>query len=299
MKPSELVDGLKTLVHTRTAPYQELEATVAVHEWLKKLKIQVETDNYGNTVARVRKGMPRRTVALVTHLDRPALRVTSVKGQAVQTMAEGPIPAQGLKSAKLLFPKTKEGEIKASVASSKDSGELTESASLKVGAKDPSPAIDDFATFDLGAFSRKENALKGPGLRVAAGVASMIATLADLAEGSQPVDVYAVFTRARYAACGGAVAVAVDFHLPRDTILFCVEGQPDDVVSRGAGPAILMGDAGGPFDPRATAVLLGAAGEIAGKKFAFQRGAALNEAMLPAVFLTFGLSSGGIALPVK
>ena len=52
MKLSDLLDGLKTLTHARTAPYQELEGTLAVHEWLKKLKIQVETDNYGNTIAR-------------------------------------------------------------------------------------------------------------------------------------------------------------------------------------------------------------------------------------------------------
>ncbi len=299
MKLSDLLDGLKSLSQTRTAPYQELEATVAVHEWLTKLKIQTETDNYGNTVARLRKGMPRRTVALVSHLDRPALRVTSVKGQTVQTVAEGPIPAAGFKTSKLLFPKTKEGEIKATVASSKGSKERTENASLKVAAKGPSPQADDFATFELGEFSRKENTLKGPGLHVAANAATMIATLADLAEGSQAVDVYAIFTRARYASSGGAVAVAVDFHLPRDTILFCVTGQPEGDIARGKGPAILMGDAEGPYDPRATAVLLGAAEQIGGKKFAFQRGAALGESLLPSVFLNFGLSSSGVALPVK
>lgn len=299
MKLSDLLDGLKSLTHTRTAPYQELEATVGVHEWLKKLKIQVETDNYGNTVARVRKGMPRRTVALVTHLDRPALRVTSVKGQTIQTVAEGPVPSTGFKTAKLVFPKTKEGEIKATVASSKGTKERTESATLKVAAKGPVPQADDFATFELGTFARKENALKGPGLHVAANAATMIATLADLSEGSQAVDVYAIFTRARHASFGGAVAIAVDFHLPRDTILFCVTGQPETRISKGKGPAILMGDAEGPYDPRATAVLLGAALEGDGKKFAFQRGAALGEALLPSVFLTFGLSAGGIALPVK
>lgn len=297
MKLNDLLSGAQSVSNTRTAPFQEVDAVSAVTEWLGKLQIQNETDKYGNLMCRVRKGMPRRTVAFVTHLDRPALRCTSVKAGAVHVNAEGPIPGTGFKSAKLVFPKTQEGEIKATVGSSKGNG-VTESASLKAPAKGPFPEAGDFATFDVDGFSRKENKLKGGGLSVGTSVAAILGALADLSDGSSPVDAYAVFTRARYSDAAGAVAVAVDFPMPRDTILFTIDAIPESTeVKRGAGPVILMGDTQGPFDPRATAVLLGAAQGINGKKFAYQRGAALDSKLLPSVYLTFGLSAGGLALP--
>ncbi|MEO1170704.1 MAG: hypothetical protein AAFX94_01460 [Myxococcota bacterium] len=297
MKLNDLLAGTQSLANTKTAPYQEVDAVAAVSEWLNQLNIQNETDKYGNLMCRVRKGMPRRTVAFITHLDRPALRATSVKAAAVQVNAEGPIPGNGFKSAKLVFPKTKEGEIKATVGSSKGNGR-TESASLKAPAKGPFPEAGDFATFDIEGFSRKENKLKGGGLSVGTSVAAIIAALADLSDGSSPVDAYAVFTRSRHADAGGAVALSVDFPMPRDTILLAVDAVPENgEVKRGGGPVVLMGDTQGPFDPRATAVLLGAAAEIKGKKFDYQRGAALDSQLLPSVFLAFGFSAGGVAIP--
>ncbi|MEO0461196.1 MAG: hypothetical protein AAF219_10160 [Myxococcota bacterium] len=297
MKQSELLEGIEKIAQTHTAPYQELEATTALQSWLGALNIQFETDKYGNTFARVRKGMPRRTVALVTHLDSPALRVKSIADANAEMVSEGPIPATGFKSAKVVFPKTKAGSIKATVTgSSSTKDDLVAEAALKIAGKSETPEVDDFATFDFDAFSREDKRLTGGRIGTASTIATIVATLADLAQGSGAVDVFAIFTRARFAENAGAVAVCVDFHLPRDTLMFVVDSQADTTHTLGHGPIVLSGDANGPFDPRATAVLLGAAEGVESKKFRFQRGAS-PESMLPGVFLAFGLSTGAIAIP--
>lgn len=300
MKPNDVLAGLERLANAFSAPYQELEVSQALQGWLRELRIPFETDPFGNTIARVKKGMPKRTVVLATHLDRPALRVSEV-GSSILASAEGPMPQQGLKNAKLSLPKAIDGPTDATIASTKKvaDGEAP-IFTLKIGGK-AEVAVGEVLTFDLPTFQRKDKkspTLEGKSIHDVAGVVALVGALADLVADGTATDTVALFTRGFYRGAAGAVAIAVDSHLPRDSFIVSVGGVPaSDEVKRGAGPMIVLADGQGPLDPRATALLRGAdeSRREGSKSWVSQVGVTKNQ-LLASVFGAFGFSSAGVAI---
>src|SRR5262249_22613410 len=143
MKANELTQGLRRLAEHATAPFEEIPTREVLHRWLEDLKLGFELDAYGNTLVRVRRGMPRRPVALVAHLDHPALRVESHSAAGVVCAAEGGQPVRGLKGAKVVFPRAKNGAASGVVTSVKtveeDGRTKVESAVVKLSAKSAQP----------------------------------------------------------------------------------------------------------------------------------------------------------------
>jgi len=303
MKRDALVAGLKRLCAAETAPYSEITVRTALHAWLDSLSLAHELDPHGNTLVRVRRGLPRRQVGFVAHLDHPALRVTAVKGVQVTCRAQGSLPAIGLRNASVVFPQTATGRIKGEIAAVKmaSTGGRVDTVVIKVPARGGVPAVDDFAVLDLPGFSLKGQHLR---LRVAddlAGVAAIVAALADLAKGSAAIDAWAIFTRAEEVGFHGALSVALDGRLPRDMTVVSVEcSKVVGDIELGAGPVVRLGDRAGPFDPRACALVSGAARTLAeGKtKLEFQTAMMTGGTCEATAFGVFGYATAGIALPL-
>jgi endoglucanase len=303
MKPPTLLDGLRRITASETAPYDEMPTRAAVHEWLATLNLPFEVDAFGNTVVRLRRGHPRRQVAFVAHLDHPAFRVESIKGQSVRCRCEGGLPTVGVRGASVIFPRTADGPRKGVVAAieldAKSDRPRLAAATVRVKGKGPLPAPGDFAVFSLPAFKRSGNRLK---LRVAddlAGVAAIITALARLLRATPAVDALALFTRAEEVGFHGALALAIDGRIPRDTLIVSVEcSRAYGEIGLGKGPVVRLGDRAGPFDPRATALLQGAAKELGRKKRACQAALMAGGMCEATAFGAFGYAATGIALPL-
>src|SRR5687767_4713300 len=106
MNRTQLMTALKRLSTSASAPYEELDLRGVIHALLSEHGLHFQTDPYGNTVARVRRGMPRNKVAFIGHLDHGGLRVDAVKGKEALCKIEGRLPSLGLKGAKVTFPKS-------------------------------------------------------------------------------------------------------------------------------------------------------------------------------------------------
>lgn len=305
MKREKLLAGIQRLVAIETAPYSELFVRSALHKWLEELGLGYDVDASGNTLVRVRRGMPRRQVGFVAHLDHPAMRVDSVSGGRITCRAEGGLPTIGARNAKVVFPRTRHGRINGRIESAKvikhDGRARLERVVIQVNAKGPKPEVDDFAVLDLPAMARKGHRLK---LRVAddlAGVTAIVAALADLAKGVAPVDAWGMFTRAEEVGFHGALALAIDGRLPRDMTIVSVEcSRAIEPITIGAGPVVRLGDRGGPFDPRACALLMGSARALneGRSKFDYQSGMMPGGTCEATAFTAFGYLAAGIALPL-
>jgi putative aminopeptidase FrvX len=303
MNRSALLAALRRLTATPTAPYDELDVRDVLHSLLADHGLHFQTDGFGNTVVRVRRGLPRSKVAFVAHLDHPALRVTSIKGSLATCRAEGGVPTLGIRNAKVIFPKGKGGAAHGKVTAAKvakvKGRERLETAVVQIAAKGPQPAVGDFAVLDLPAMAQKGNRLK---LRVAddlAGVAAIVGALAEVSKHDTACEAWGIFTRAEEVGFHGAVALVLGSLMPRDLAVISVEcSQARDNVEIGKGPVVRLGDRGGPFDPRAVALVSGAARQLATEKFAFQSALMGGGTCEATAFGAFGYRAGGIALPL-
>ncbi len=302
MNRNQILAGLKQLSAPATAPYDEVDTRDALHGWLKRLRLPYEVDPFGNTLVRVRHGHPRKQIAFVAHLDHPAFRVESVEGSRVTCRAEGGLPTVGLRGAKLWFPKTGDRGIKGKVESAqlvdvKGRAQI-KSAVIRIPAKGLRPEPGDFAIFDIPALRRAGNRLK---MRVAddlAGCTAIVAALSTLSKHGKPVDAWGVFTRAEEVGFHGAIALAIDGRLPRDMSVISVEcSQAYGDIVVGKGPVVRLGDRSGPFDPRASSLLTGAAHEL-GKKLTHQKALMTGGTCEATAFGAFGYPVAGIALPL-
>ncbi len=303
MKANELASGLKRLSEHATAPFEELPTRDALHRWLTELKLGFEVDAFGNTLVRVRRGMPRRPVALVAHLDHPGLRVESVAAAGVVCVAEGGQPLKGLKGAKVVFPRCKAGAasgVVTTVKTKEEDGRVkVASVVVKLGAKSAQPEPGDYAVLDLPAFAKTNSRVKARVCDDLAGCVAVVATLAACAKGQAPVDVIGVFTRAEEVGFIGSLGLAIDYRLPRDAYVISVECSAAlGDIALGKGPVVRLGDRQGPFDPRATALVLGAAKQLAEKKLEYQVGMMPGGTCEATPFLAFGYAAAGIAVPL-
>ncbi len=303
MNRKQLLAGLQRLTLPATAPFDELDTRAALHQWLQSLNLAFELDPFGNTFARVRHGHPRRQVAFVAHLDHPAFRVEAVTGRRVVCRAEGGLPTVGVRRAKVVFPRAAEQPIPGQVLSveldKKAARPRLRAATIVVPGRGPLPKPGDWAVFALPPLRATGNRLR---LRVAddlAGVTAIVAAMADLAKQAAAVDLLAVFTRAEEVGFFGALAVAIEGRIPRDTAVISVEcSQAYGDIAIGRGPVVRLGDRAGPFSPRASALLRGAAAELGKKKLAFQSALMAGGTCEATAFAAFGYDASGIALPL-
>ncbi len=303
MERTKLLAALRRLTTIPTAPYDELDVRAALHALLVEHGLHYQTDAFGNTLVRVRRGLPRNKVAFVAHLDHPALRVVEKKGSLLTCRAEGGLPTVGIKDAKVVFPKCKDGPAAGKLVSAKTTKVKArvrlEQAVVQVNAKGPQPEVGDFAILDLPPMQQKGNRLK---LRVAddlAGVTAIVAALADIARRDSACEAWGVFTRAEEVGFHGTVALVLGGLVPRDLTVVSVEcSLAQDGVEIGDGPVVRLGDRSGPFDPRAAALITGAAQQLAEGKFAYQSALMAGGTCEATAFGAFGYRAGGIALPL-
>lgn len=296
MKKAQLLAALKRLSPLASAPFEELALRDALQDALGELGLHFQTDAFGNTIVRVRRGLPRSKVGFVVHLDPPVMRVVSVKGTQVTLEPQGPIPTTGLTNAAVTFTESQRTGKIATIKQTKNPARVT-SLVVKLTGKGDAPAVGSAALFDLPAFEAKAQHVKMRQGFVVASAVCVLDALVTLARQDAACEAWGVFLRAEQVGALGAVAMMVSGLLPRDLTLVALSAASTDVKALGAGPAVRVGDAQGPFDPRATSLALGAARALAkdGKARTLYDDTEKSSA---ATFVAFGYKTTSIALPV-
>ncbi len=298
MKQAQVLAVLRRLVATPTAPYDEHEVRGVLQTIASEHGLHCQLDAHGNTFVRVRRGMPRGKIAFVAHLDHPVLRVVGSKRGELVCEPQGGFATTGLCGATLLFPRSSSGPVTGRVRKV-SAAKRTSRVVVELAKDSATPAPGDFGVPKLPAFSQRANRLALLAADDLAGAAAVLVTLVELSQSEAACDVTGVFTRAEEVGFHGALGVALDGGLPRETVIVSVEcSKAMGDIELGKGAVVRLGDKTGPFDPRATASLMGAARELVacGGRYQFAlMGGGRCEAT---AFLAFGYRATGIALPL-
>ena len=291
--------ALKHLLTPATAPYHERAVTHALHAWLAQLQLPVRCDAFGNSWVHIRRGQPKRRVALMAHLDHPALMVTRVSARRIHCVPQGNMPTRGLVGAAVTLPRSAARGVITRATTRRYAGiehllELT--VQLQRGSA-ASPAPGDVVVFDMAACVRRGSRLH---VRVAddlLGCAAIVGALHDVARSQCAVDVCGIFTRAEEVGLHGALAIADAGLLELDRTLLSVEcSTASGNVTLGKGPVVRLGDRAGPFSPAACALVRGAAVAL---NAPFQQSTMLGGTCEASAFVAFGYQAGGVAMPLE
>ena len=312
MNTAALLAGIKRLCAPYSAPYFEGGVRTALRQWLTELHLESTLDAYGNTWVRLQRGKPAHPIALVAHLDHPALQVHSTRGRTVICTALGGLPTVGLKHTPVCFPYTAAGSVLGEISSAQvhrgPPRPRLERCTVRLPRDAPTPQAGDVGIFNLPALARRGHRLLARSADDLMGCAAIVAALHDLhQQGLTPprsarpphtgFDVTALFTRAEEVGLHGAMAIAHDGLLPAHTLVVSVEcSQAYDSFVLGKGPVVRTGDRAGPFSPAACALARAAAHSV--EALRFQIGAMTGGTCEAAAFLAFGYNCTGVSLPL-
>ena len=296
------LDVLRGLGGAPATPFFEGRVARLVLGYLREMGAEHWRDEYGNIVARYRRGdaAGRAAVAFVAHMDHPGFEVVEVDGLRAVAAAQGGVPASSLTKATRVLLVTPEGERVPAVTVPAGDGLAQRRVGIElaspIGAEPPLPVV-----FDLPDFELEGGVITMRALDDLAGCASIIAALERVVVSQESADVYAVFTRAEEAGLYGARLVAESGVLPKETLVVSVESSSViPGVAQGDGPIIRTGDRASTFDDEAEQALVSAAealGKVEGG-FRVQRQLMTGGTCEATAFGSFGYKVTGLAYPL-
>lgn len=289
-----------------TAPFHE--AYVAAHIWqlCRRLGLDVRQDPYGNLLATPGHLPAQRpdgsttsdhlpVIALVAHMDHPALEVSST--DPLTGVGLGGISGIALDAPEPVSFITPGGVVHGRALGRYDEGGAT---FLRLEADGAVPA-GAFGVWDLGAFRQDGDLLVGPAADDLGGCAAILATLAECQRRELPVRVIGVFTRAEEVGLVGATLVARQELVPKDAIVISLEtSRALPGADIGGGPVIRVGDASTAFHHQGEGLLRRAAARLrqANPTTRIQRQLMYGGTCEATAFVTAGYLATGIAFPL-
>lgn len=296
------VSVLGDLARLPAAPFHEERVAAYILRFGREVGLDTRQDIYGNIILRYRSpdAAGVQPLALVAHMDHPALEITATDGRRARARLLGGV-------ARSYFERAVRVQVHgpASIASGRVTGcRLEEDQStLMVDLEVDSPAaVGDFCLWDMADFQEDGEYLRLRAADDLAGCAAALATLRKVAGVGLPGDLYGVFTRAEEVGLVGACLVAQDGALPNNTIVVSLEASrtlPGAVV--GEGPVIRVGDAQTTFHPEAEALLYEARRRLlrAEPSAKVQRQLMSGGTCEATMFGLMGYRSTGLALPLE
>ncbi len=274
---------------------------------LRDAGVSYERDDFGNIVARVRRGegSAEPPIAFVAHMDHPGFEVVETDGRRALARAVGGIPAAALVSPTPVQVVTPAGRIRGTTGRHKDTVDPADRRKARlawlelesaIGREPPLPSVFDLPDFELDGGTIRMRALDD-----LAGCAAILAALERLSAGEGDVDAYGVLTRAEEEGLLGARLMAEAGTLPRDTLVVSIESSAViPGVSQGAGPVIRTGDAAYTFDAEAEQVLTAASERLArdNPEFRVQRQLMSGGVCEATAFAVNGYRATGLAFPL-
>lgn len=288
---------LREVASIPTAPLHEGRVATYLKHYLRGIGLSPEVDAYGNITVAYRNGESARPIALVAHLDHPALEITGVDPPAsADAVLLGGVPSACFDRPVPVRVYSGDRDVVATVVSYEPEASLGRPKSLRLHTEGP-VRVGDFAVFDLPAFERDGDWIALRAADDLAGVAAVLLTLTNLVEGNVEAVVYGVFTRAEEIGLVGANLVAEERLLPEHTVVVSLECSRElPGAHPGQGPVIRVGDRTRSFSPEGEAVLLQA--RDARPDVAVQRQLMSGGTCEATAFGLRGYHATGVALPL-
>jgi putative aminopeptidase FrvX len=221
MRSQELLRVVRALTEQPTAPFHEEAVRDAILAELRKCRhVTVKHDEYGNLIARYRRGTKKPpTWAFAAHMDHPGwIRDKDRSWRFLGSVAER----------YLVNPRRKE--------------------------------FGEFAMWDLPTFELKENQIHSRACDDLLGCAEILCLFQELEETKANVHCLGLFTRAEEVGFWGAIQLARSGVLPKAINVFSLEtSTPRGGAVLGSGPIVRVGDRLSIFDSGETLRLMGVA----------------------------------------
>lgn len=284
-----------------TAPYHEHRATAAIERELAALGVPTSRDDYAQLYAHVRRGVAKRSLALVAHTDHPAFEITRTAGREGRARILGGF-----------YPRFFAGTVPVLVCDDGDAEPF--SAALddyvaepdvthnspghcRIRADRPLPA-NGWAVLDLPAFAVHGDEIHLRAADDLALCAVVVLTLAALREEQRAHDVRAVFTRGEETGLYGARLAAEDGLVPRDAIAVSLEASRALPNARpGAGVVVRPGDMHNTFSNDGERFLRVGRERLAEAKIPTQRSLLTGGTCEASSFVRLGWIATAIAVP--
>ncbi len=269
-RPDLLV--VESIVSQPTAPFHEYHVKEAIHGWLKDCEhVTLESDHFGNLIARYQNGDRTPRWAFGAHMDHPGW---------VKRPADAPD-----------LPEDQRYRLR-------DGYQFLGGVPAEYfDAQPPLEEFGEFAMWDLPACELDEKGrIRGRACDDLVGCAAIVATLRSLEERGATGSCYAIFTRAEEVGFVGACELARAWPLPRHVVFTSIETSvATGRTAMGDGPICRVGDRMSIFDSAATAAMLAAAKS---RELPVQR-ALLDLGSCEATALqSYGLKTAGISVPL-
>lgn len=280
-----------------TAPLHEQAVAAYVVRFLQNLGLPTTADPYGNLLATYHNGPAHQPVALVAHLDHPAIEITTVgPGSTAQAALLGGVPLDCFSHPVPVRVIREHASVEATIVGSDVNLQTGRVSSLTLECHGP-VAVGDFGIFDLPGFQRDGDELALRAADDLAGVAAALMTLQEAVAGQVEGVVYGVFTRAEEIGLVGATLVAEQRLLPPETIVVSLECSRElPGAQPGQGPVIRVGDRVRSFHPDGEALLLAARERRPG--LPVQRQLMTGGTCEATAFSEEGYRTTGVALPL-
>ena len=293
--------AVERIASAPTAPYHETRALRAIKAVLDEAGITSEADAYGQLHARVTRGKPARSLALVAHTDHPAFEITRASGHDGRAKILGGFYARFFaREVPVLVCDDGEGEpFRATLDDYRTEVDVPNNSlgHCRIRAERDLKA-GQWAVLDLPAFEARGDELH---LRAADDLAlcAVIAlTLIGLTQESGAHDVRAVFTRAEETGLYGARLVAEDGLLPRDAVVVSLEASRALATARpGAGVVVRPGDVYNTFSNDGERFLRVGRERLSEANIPTQRALLTGGTCESSAFVRLGWTTTAIALP--
>jgi putative aminopeptidase FrvX len=304
MEPA--LEVLSRLGSQPATSFYEAGVALVVQDILSQMRIDFQTDRYGNIIARVPgvasqgdgEGTP--AVAYVAHMDHPGFEAVAADGDFLVARALGGVPASSFEAGVPLQVVLEDGHRISAATAGRYGPEEDRQVMVQLDKAQaislPRPVVFDLVDFQLdGDFIRMR------ALDDLAGCGSILAALSVLSNERLPEDVYGVFTRAEEVGLVGARLLGEARALPPDTLVVSLESSrtlPGAEI--GNGPVIRVGDAGFTFSADAEAALIKARESLQARPegFKVQRQLMSGGTCEASAFALYGYQTTGIAFPL-
>ena len=246
MQSAVLLDIIRSILAQPTAPFHEDAVRAEILIQLAQCPhVSAEQDDFGNVVARYRRGEGEARFAFAAHMDHPAY----VFDPAITEGAEAQAGA-GSKQ-----PPAAPAAISGAPLSSTFLGGVPREYREK---NPPTRDFGAFAMWDLPACELREGRIHSRACDDLIGCSAIVALFRELEEQEAEACVYGLFTRAEEVGFVGAIRLAQSGIVPRTVTVISLEtsSEKGGPAKMGEGVVVRVGDRTSIFDAGATATLV-------------------------------------------
>jgi len=240
MQSAALLDIIRSILAQPTAPFHEDAVRAEILIQLAQCPhVSAEQDDFGNVIARYRRGAGAARFAFAAHMDHPGY----VFDPAAEAGAESPGGA------------SKSAPVPGAPVSSAFLGGVPREYREK---NPPTRDFGAFAMWDLPACEFREGRIHSRACDDLVGCAAIVALFRELEERAAEGCVYGLFTRAEEVGFVGAIHLAKSGLVPRTLTIISLEtsSEKGGLAKMGEGVVVRVGDKTSIFDAAATAALV-------------------------------------------